>query len=68
MQCALAGGEPGDEAAEPCARSQAALTDKKAGFSYLLPGGRGSSSFFGIIPVKAGWLVGLHQPVSIIHA
>ena len=53
LVCTCTAAEP----SSPCARSQAAPTDKKAGFSYLKPGCRDTSSFCGIIPVKAGWLV-----------
>ena len=33
----------------------------KAGVSYLMTGCRDQSSFSVIIPVKSGWLVGMHS-------
>ena len=42
-------------------------TCKKAGVSYLMMGCRDKSSFSGIIPVKPGWLVGMHNTCMMMH-
>ena len=41
------------------ARLERELLNKKSGFSCINPGCRDTRLFCGIIPVKAGWLVGM---------